>query len=164
VFCACDFDSNSLGGQRALLARAKSGSKGGRGSEVGKLTLRTSQVARGTVEDGVIFGKAGGPAARLVEAALVVSGRLEDWTRKDRRRWSLFRRGRLSVWMITKAVGRLLLAGWLEDGREKKTSPGIRCVVAGGGVGKETVSEPRSRIPAHSRFNSLSLIYSQARP
>jgi hypothetical protein len=120
VFCACDFDSNSLGGQRALLPRAKSGCKGGRGSEVGKLTLRTSQVARGIVEDGVFFGKAGGPAARLVEAALIVSGRLEDGTRKDDRRWSLFRRGRLSVWMITKAVGRPLLAGWLEDGRKKQ--------------------------------------------
>ena len=112
VHMRCDLGSYSLGGELPLVGCTWR-RIGGRWNKVGKLTLGPSEVPRRGVENGVLLGKTGGPTTRLFKAALTILGRLENGTRKDGGRWCLFRRGRLSVWMITKAVGSSRSAGGL---------------------------------------------------
>lgn len=104
VGMGCDFGRDSSSRQRPLLSRAV---RVGNGlGKVGKRALGASEVPRCRVEDGIFLGKTGGPAGRIVEAALGVFGSLEDGAREDGRGRRLFRGGRLSVWMITKAAER----------------------------------------------------------
>ncbi len=77
----CDVRSKSLDGQSSLLA-------GGGGlilcyrPEVDERTLRTPEVTRCRVEDGIFLGKTRSPAARVVELALAGLWSLEDGTGK----------------------------------------------------------------------------------
>ena len=73
-------------------------------SKVGKGPRGAAQVAGRGVEDRVFLGESRGPAARLVESALVLFWSFEDGTGEDDGGRCLFRRGRLSVWIAKAAA------------------------------------------------------------
>lgn len=74
--------------------------------KVGEGALRASQISGCGVEDGVLFGKARSPAARVGKGALPIPWGLEDGAGEDAGdgRLFLFRGRRLSAWNSKAAV------------------------------------------------------------